>query len=154
MRQSRTASFQDTDLKALAEWTDAERKSTCLTIWVDCLHMQVALCPPNAIKKTIYLNPIKVNKASDVMANFEDLRCAIAAQKCQIGFATMSFAGPVSQDHVIITNWLCEARERVIHFTSLPFDLFPLDRRLFMNDLEAASYGIICLLYTSPSPRD
>jgi glucokinase len=55
----------------------------------------------------------------------------------------MSFAGPVSQDHVVLTNWKCEARERVVHFTQLQFDLFPLDRRRFMNDLEAASYGII-----------
>jgi glucokinase len=55
----------------------------------------------------------------------------------------MSFAGPVSQDHVVLTNWKCEARERVIHFTHLQVDLFPLDRRRFMNDLEAASYGII-----------
>lgn len=153
MRNSRTASFQDTDLKALNEWTEAERKSACLTVWVDMYFLQVALCPPNAAKKTIYLNPIKVSKASDVLNNFEDLRCAIAAQKTQIGFATMSFAGPITQDHVIITNWMCEARERVIHFTSLPFDLFPLDRRLFMNDLEAASYGIIARFLNGSLPK-
>lgn len=153
MKNSRTASFQDTDLKALSDWDDSERKSTCLTVWVDCSFMQVALCPANANKKTIYLNPIKVNKASDVMNNFENLRSALAAKGAQIGFATMSFAGPVSQDHVIITNWLCEARERVIHFSNLPFDLFPLDRRQFMNDLEAASYGIVARFINGSLPK-
>jgi glucokinase len=115
--------------------------------------MQVALSPARAMKKTIYMNPIKISKASDVYHNFDNLRNSFAAAKCSVSFATMSFAGPVSQDHVVITNWQCEARERVIHFTTLPFDLFPLDRRLFMNDLEAASYGIIARFIKGSLPK-
>ena len=141
---TRSASFVDTDLQALSEkWTDEERRNLCLTIWVDSRDMRVAMCPVHAPKKAIYMQEIAVSKCTEVQRNFETLRQAFARYKCTVVFATMSFAGPVSQDHVVVTNWQCEARERVIHFTQLPFDLFPLDRRKFMNDLEAASYGII-----------
>ena len=153
LRTNRTASFSDTDLAAINTWTEEERKNLCLTIWLDVAQMQVALSPSRTPKKTIYMQPMKIGKASDVYNNFENLRSSFAAAKCQVSFATMSFAGPVSQDHVVITNWQCEARERVIHFTTLPFDLFPLDRRLFMNDLEAASYGIIARFMNGSLPK-
>lgn len=141
---ARSASFVDTEVKALSEkWTDEERRNLCLTIWVDSHDMRVAMCPVHGQKKAIYMQEISVTKCTEVQRNFETLRQAFARYRCTVVFATMSFAGPVSQDHVVVTNWQCEARERVIHFTQLPFDLFPLDRRKFMNDLEAASYGII-----------
>ena len=143
LKSTRTASFCDTDVAGLRNWTEEERKNLCITIWVDSKNMRVALCPAREPRKTIYLTNIHVSKSADVLGNFESLRNAFGSHKCQVVFATMSFAGPVSPDHVVVTNWKCEARERVIHFTSLPFDLFPLDRRRFMNDLEAASYGII-----------
>ena len=142
-KSTRTASFCDTDVAGLQHWSEEERKNLCITIWVDSKNMRVALCPAREPRKTIYLTNIHVSKSGDVLGNFESLRNAFGSHKCQVVFATMSFAGPVSPDHVVVTNWKCEARERVIHFTSLPFDLFPLDRRRFMNDLEAASYGII-----------
>lgn len=143
-RNSRSTSFVDTEVKALSDkWTDDERRNLCLTIWVDSQNMQVAMCPVNTAKKTIYMKAIAVAKCTEVQHNFQELSQAFAKYKCTVVFATMSFAGPVSQDHVVVTNWQCEARERVIHFTQLPFDIFPLDRRKFMNDLEAASYGII-----------
>ena len=143
IQPTRTASFCDTDVASLKTWTEEERKNLCITIWVDSKNMRVALCPAREPKKTIYMSNLPVSKSTDVLGNFENLRNAFGSWKCQVVFATMSFAGPVSPDHVVVTNWKCEARERVIHFTSLPFDLFPLDRRKFMNDLEAASYGII-----------
>lgn len=146
---SHSASFSDTDLAALKDWEEENRRNLCLTIWVDSQNMQIAMCPVNAPKRAIYMQPIPVSKSSEVLMNFENLRGAFAKYKCTVVFATMSFAGPVSQDHVVVTNWQCEARERVIHFTQLPFDIFPLDRRRFMNDLEAASYGIIAKYLSS-----
>jgi glucokinase len=94
-------------------------------------------------KKRMCMLPQQIAKASEVKIYFDNLKTVFSQLEVTVVFATMSFAGPVSQDHVVMTNWQCEARERVIHFTQLPFDLFPLDRRRFMNDLEAASYGII-----------
>ncbi|OHT03589.1 hypothetical protein TRFO_29024 [Tritrichomonas foetus] len=140
---SRSASFSDTEVAAIQGWDMDDRRNLCLTIWVDSQNMQIAMCPVRIAKKAIYMQPIPVTKCTEVQENFEGLRSAFAKYKCTVVFATMSFAGPVSQDHVVVTNWQCEARERVIHFTQLPFDIFPLDRRRFMNDLEAASYGII-----------
>lgn len=138
-----SSSFSDTDIVALGDWSPEERSNLCLTVWVDCAALRIALCPVKDVKKAIYLNEINVSKASDVIQANESLRNSIAKYQCTVVYATMSFAGPISQDHVIITNWKCEARERIIHFSSLPFDIFPLDRRSFMNDLEANSYGII-----------
>lgn len=143
MSVHRSASFSDTDVSALAQWTQEELHNICLTIWVDAGFVQIALCPMRDQKKAIYIPAIPVSKAQDVHDSYEKLRTALAKYHSQVVFSTMSFAGPISQDHVVITNWNCEARERVIHFSSLPFDLFPLDRRKFMNDLEAASYGIL-----------
>ena len=143
MKQTRTASFCATDLEELQHWTQKEREELCLTVWLDSTHMTIALCPARDSKKTIYLKKILVSTAEQAMENFETLRNVFGANHCQVAFSTMSFAGPVSSDNVVLTNWKCEAREKIIHFTALPFDLFPLDRRLFINDLEAASYGII-----------
>jgi glucokinase len=139
----RSSSFTETDFQAIKLWAPEHRKNVCLTIWVNSQNIQVALCPVGDAKKAIYMSPIPVTKAGDVQQHFDQLRGSFAKESCSVIFATMSFAGPVSQDHVVVTNWQCEARERVIQFTQLPFDLFPLDRRRFMNDLEAASYGII-----------
>ena len=140
---TRSASFSDTDITALETWTKDQLHSVCLTIWVDSQSVMMALCPMDDPKKTIYIPAIPVNKFQDVRDSYEKLRTALAKYRSQVVFATMSFAGPISQDHVVITNWNCEAKDRVINFSSLPFDLFPLDRRRFMNDLEAASYGLL-----------
>ncbi|KAH0795908.1 putative glucokinase 2 [Histomonas meleagridis] len=142
-KASRSASFSDTDISALQGWSEEERRNVCLTFCIDSQNLTVALCPLRNTKKAIYLNSVRVNKAQDVKDNYEFLRNAFGRNNCTVVYSTMSFAGPISQDHVVITNWQCDARDRVIHFTSLPFDLFPLDRRRFMNDLEAASYGLL-----------
>ena len=139
----RSASFSDTDITAIESWSKEQLQTVCLTIWVDSQDVMMALCPRQDPHKTIYIPPFPVNKFQDVQDGYEKLRAALARHKAQVVFATMSFAGPISQDHVVITNWNCEAKDRVINFSSLPFDLFPLDRRRFMNDLEAASYGIL-----------
>lgn len=140
---TRSSSFSDTDLLALENWSEEEKKNLCLTIWVDASILRIALCPTNDSKKTIYLPAVPVNKATDFHESYLSLRNSFAKYRCIVVFSTVSFAGPLSQDNVVITNWTCEAQERVIHFASLPFDLFPLDRRMFMNDLQAASYGIL-----------
>lgn len=143
MTSQRSGSFSDTEITALESWTKEQLLNVCLTIWVDSRMLMMALCPMDDPKKTIYTPPIPVNKVQDVSESYEKLRTALGRYRSQVVFATMSFAGPLSQDHVVITNWNCEAKDRVINFSSLPFDLFPLDRRRFMNDLEAASYGIV-----------
>ena len=143
MTSSHSVSFSSTEIDTLKSWTETERQNLCLTIWVDSVSLQIALCPINSSRKPIYQQPMPIQKASDLNQAFENLRLSFAQYHCTVIYSTMSFAGPVLQDHVVVTNWKCEARERVIHFTLLPFDLFPLDRRRFMNDLEAASYGII-----------
>ncbi|KAH0792861.1 putative glucokinase 2 [Histomonas meleagridis] len=169
-------SFSDNDFAALSNWDKEELNNLCLTIWVNSNDMRIAVCPapPTADKESnqsvvfpknsIYIPAYKVTKSSQVQEKFDSISAAFAQHDCTVVFATMSFAGPVSQDHVVVTNWQCEARERVIHFTQLPFDIFPLGRRKFMNDLEAASYGIIAkesifnevfsLLIGSPEPDD
>jgi glucokinase len=143
MSSGRSASFTDTDLQAIRSWVAEDRRNLCLTIWINSQSIQVALCPVRIARLSIYVHAVPITKAADVHRYFDQLSNSLAKEQCSIVFATMSFAGPVSQDHVVVTNWQCEARERVIQFTQLPFDLFPLDRRRFMNDLEAASYGII-----------
>lgn len=115
----------------------------CLTFWLDADKMRIALSPVTASPKTIYIHPIHVSRARDLTDHFSSLSNSLALQECRVLYSTMSFAGPVAQDHVVVTNWTCDAREKIVHFTSLPFDLFPLDRRRFLNDLEAASYGVI-----------
>ena len=148
----RSASFSDTDISAIETWTKDQLHNVCLTIWVDSQNVMMALCPMQDPKKTIYIPPFPVNKFQDVQDGYEKLRGSLAKHRAQVVFATMSFAGPISQDHVVITNWSCEAKDRVINFSSLPFDLFPLDRRRFMNDLEAASYGILAKHMTKTLP--
>lgn len=143
LSNNRSSSFSDTDLIALEKWTDEERKNLCLTIWVDASILRIALCPTKDAKKAIYLPAVPVNKATNFHESYMSLRNSFAKYRCVVVFSTISFAGPLSQDNVVITNWTCEVQERVIHFASLPFDLFPLDRRMFMNDLQAASYGIL-----------
>lgn len=151
---ARSSSFSSTDLSAIKSWTDEEKKNLCITIWIDSQKMQFALCPTKGSQqKTIYVTPINVQKSSDVRFNFESLSNTLASYKCVVAFATMSFAGPVMQDSVVITNWACEPRERVIHFANLPFDLFPFDRRMLMNDLEACSYGIIARFMGGSLPK-
>lgn len=142
-QNSGSSSFSDTDIDALKQWTDDERRNICLTFFIDSQNLQIALCPLNQTKKAIYIPPKPVNCANDVKSNYESLRTTFARNNCIVVYSTMSFAGPITQDYVVITNWQCDAKDRVIHFTSLPFDLFPLDRRRFMNDLEAASYGLL-----------
>jgi glucokinase len=148
----RSGSFNAVDLQGLKAWSPEDRRNVCLTIWVNSQNLQVAVCAIGEGARPIYLPYVPVTKSSEVNGHFDHLRGNIAAHGGSIIFATMSFAGPVSQDHVVVTNWECEARERVIQFTQLPFDLFPLDRRRFMNDLEAASYGIIAKYLTGSLP--
>jgi glucokinase len=135
----RSGSFTDDDLQAMKSWSTEDKRNICLTIWVNSQNLQVALCPVSFQARPLYMPTVQVTKSSDVTRHFDNLRGCLGTHQCAVVFATMSFAGPVSQDHVVVTNWQCEARERVIQFTQLPFDLFPLDRRRFMNDLEAAS---------------
>lgn len=136
-------SFSDTEITALEKWTDEDRLNLCLTMWVDSIGFGFALCPVTDLKKAIYLIQPDALSANDVYNAIESLRTAIMKYNCSISYASMSFAGPPSPDNVIITNWNCSASSRIIIFSEIPFDVFPLDRRLYLNDIEACSYGII-----------
>ena len=87
---SRSSSFSSTEITALQNWTEEEKRNLCLTVWVDSNQMQVAVCPIKGSKKTIYLQPTNSKKSADVFNSFRMLSTSFAAHQCQVVFATMS----------------------------------------------------------------
>ena len=57
--------------------------------------------------------------------------------------AAIAVAGPIKNDKVVITNWPGNPELRTFSLDNLPQKLFPKEKTLFMNDLEAGAYGII-----------
>lgn len=58
---------------------------------------------------------------------------------------TLSAAGPVWNNSVVLSNWPGPSSDRTIKMKDLPSKLFPLNRSLFMNNIEACGYGVIML---------
>jgi len=146
--QRTTPSFSEVDFESISKWSSEDRQSIILTIWVDCVNIQAGISSLANPKKTMYFSPVSVSNSSDAYGVLQTLRTKIAFNKCNVCYSVISFAGPVLSDHVVITNWNCESKEKVIHFTQIPYELAPIDRRNFINDLEASSYGIIARYFS------
>lgn len=55
----------------------------------------------------------------------------------------IAVAGPIKNGTVILTNWPGEAKLRTLSLDHLPQKLFPRNKSVFLNDLEAGAYGIV-----------
>lgn len=61
----------------------------------------------------------------------------------QVKASAMAVAGPIDNKTVVMTNWKGSPEVRTLSLTSLPSKLFPRDKSVFLNDLQAGAYGII-----------
>lgn len=57
--------------------------------------------------------------------------------------AALAVAGPIKKGTVVLTNWPGEATNRILSLDNLPQKLFPKERTVLLNDLEAGAYGVI-----------
>jgi glucokinase len=58
--------------------------------------------------------------------------------------SALALAGPVkSHSSVTLTNWPGSAPERTVSLSDLPLSVFPPSRSIFLNDLEAGTYGVL-----------
>lgn len=57
--------------------------------------------------------------------------------------AAIAVAGPIKNGKVILTNWPGNPDTRTLTLKNLPQKLFPAEKTVFLNDLEAGAYGII-----------
>lgn len=130
------------DASDIKNWPDELKKNLCVNIYVDSDKMAAAF---NSLgtEKIATTEIVLCKKASDVISFLEEIREMIVKLECNVLFSVLSVAGPISHDHVAVTNWPADLSERVLYFDSLPFEVIPIGRRFFLNDIEAAAYGLI-----------
>ena len=78
-----------------------------------------------------------LNKVSDTLKSLSgDIKCISSS---------LSFAGPITENTVVITNWPGRYVNRTLSLTELPDFLFPKEKTKFLNDTESTAYGIVAL---------
>ena len=135
-------SNSESDLSCMGHWPDEFRRNLCVNVYVDSDKMAASFTPLES-RDVASTEIVMCMKASDVLSFLEKIRKSLVDLGCNVLYSVMSVAGPISHDHVTVTNWAADLSERVIYFDSLPFEVFPIGRRFFLNDIEAASHGII-----------
>ena len=132
----------ESDFACIRKWPEELRKTLCVNIYVDSDKMAASVTPFRSTQ-VASTEILPCEKASDVLAFLEQIRQSFVKLGCHVLFSVMSVAGPISHDHVAVTNWGADLNERVIYFDSVPFEVIPIGRRFFLNDIEAAAHGII-----------
>ena len=121
-------SNSESDLSCLKDWSDDSRKNLCVNIYVDSDKMAASftsLDSPNVATTEI----VPCMKSSDVLSFLEQLRVSLVGAGCNVLYSAVSVAGPISHDHVTVTNWTADLSERIIYFDALPLEVFPIGRR-------------------------
>lgn len=57
--------------------------------------------------------------------------------------AAIAVAGPIKNGTVVLTNWPGSPELRTLSLSHLPQLIFPQNKSVFLNDLEAGAYGIV-----------
>ncbi|OHT17109.1 hypothetical protein TRFO_12621 [Tritrichomonas foetus] len=133
------------DFENISKWSQSDRQHVCLGIFVDSEKIIMGVSSLNRPEIKIYSDIHYFDKTFDFFNEIEKVKNIFIANDCQVLFSVMSVAGSISHDHVMISTLIRGTHEQVILFNDLPYEIFPLDRRLFINDTVTAAYGIISI---------
>jgi glucokinase len=137
--------FAATVLKPLESWKKEGNLRVCVGIDIGGSGFRTRLS--NALDATEFLDlaHIRAQGTAELIESFNSLQFALLDMypDLQSVGAALAVAGPIKDGVVILTNWPGDASLRTLRVTDLPEKLFPHDKTLLLNDLEAGAYGIV-----------
>lgn len=132
-------------IQKIKEWKTNDSIPICIGCDVGISVLKVRLSDFNNPSRFIDIGHEKANTTYKIIQVLQDLQeklLQVDSQVIRLGSAN-SFAGPIKNNTVTITNWNGSIEDRSLSISQLPSSIFPKERSVFLNDLEACAYGII-----------
>ena len=137
--------FSPSTFKSINEWSKDDHVK--LTVGVDIGGSGLRIRLSNVKNKAEFIDfpHIRAQSTKETIESFTNLQEALneLVPDYQSLGAALAVAGPIKNGQVVMTNWPGEPSVRTIAIDSLPSRLFPHDRTVLLNDLEAGAYGVI-----------
>ena len=140
-----------TPLKAICSWMSNKIIPICIGIETNKNGMNFRISNSTNFNQFIEILdvPAKTNKeAEKVFFKLENLLNEVTKQKGRpyiVQGTAFSAAGPIWNNSVVLSNWNGPIINRTFHLNELSNSLFPKDKTIFLNDLEASGYGLSIL---------
>lgn len=131
-------------LAPVLNWRKNNVIPLCLGCDVGGSGIRIRLSSIDDDMKFVNLDHIKASSSKQLINALQRLSKEIKSFSPNIKCysASMAVAGPNKDNAVTMTNWHGTIEDRSFSLSDLPKDLFPRSKTIFLNDLEAGSYGI------------
>lgn len=132
-------------LKPIQRWRMDKVIPVCVGADVGGSGIRIRFSSKKDNNKFIDLDHIKATSTKQLLGVLDNVSTQIKKYdpRIRVVSAALAVAGPNTQDSVTMTNWPGSAEERTFKASQLPNSLFPHGNTIFLNDLEAGSYGIL-----------
>ena len=132
-------------LKPIASWKNGSIPQLCIGCDVGGSGLRIRLSNFHNPQQFLDLNHIKAQSTQEALNSLENLENILKkiSPSFQCKGSSIAVAGPISNNSVILTNWPGKPSVRTLSLSMLPKTLFPVNKSLFLNDLEAGAYGVI-----------
>jgi len=137
--------FAPSVLKPLTTWKKEENIKICVGIDIGGSGFRTRLSNFHDSSEYVDLAHIRAQGTAEIIESFTSLQVALLEMfpDFQCMGAALAVAGPIKDGVVILTNWPGDPSIRTLRVTDLPDKLFPHEKTLLLNDLEAGAYGIV-----------
>ncbi|OHT05367.1 Glucokinase 1 [Tritrichomonas foetus] len=137
--------FAPSLLKPLASWAKEDRVKICVGVDIGGSGLRIRLSNVTKPTEFIDLPHIRAQSTAEAVESFTNLETALTelVPDFECRGAALAVAGPIKNGVVVMTNWPGDAPVRTLSVDSLPQHLFPKERTVLLNDLEAGAYGVI-----------
>lgn len=132
-------------LHQINTWKSSGKIKICVSIDLGGSGLRGRISNANNDKQFIDIPHITAKSTKDLidsLTNIQNSMCKTIKTFESCG-AAIAVAGPISKGKAVLTNWTGSLNSRTLSKDHLPLILFPTNKTVFMNDLEAGAYGII-----------
>ncbi|OHS96949.1 putative glucokinase 2 [Tritrichomonas foetus] len=133
------------DSSLLAPLSNWEQHKICVGVDIGGSGLRIRISNVLNENEHVDLPHIRAKSTQDVIDIFENLEKALAGAMGDFESkgAALAVAGPIKNNEAVITNWPGEPSVRTLKIHEFPSKVFPHDRTVLLNDLEAGAYGVV-----------
>ena len=139
------------NITSLKDWDNNNNNlKICIGIDIGGSGIRIRIVNFNNPNQTLDIGHMKAQTKNEALSIFSNIENEILKvdQNFQCLGASLAVAGPIDDDKCILTNWIGDAETRTISIKELPKRMFPENKTILLNDLEAGAYGIIAISKT------
>lgn len=137
--------FAPSLIEPINGWKADSKAKVCVGVDIGGSGLRVRISNVNNKDQYVDIPHIRAKSTAELVESLTNIQTGLdeVIKDYESCGAALAVAGPIKNGTVVLTNWPGEPELRTLSLDHLPQKLFPKEKTVLLNDLEAGAYGVI-----------